>query len=186
LTSFATRAGARRRTPSGSISRFFAQCCDYSDTLLDRIGLDTARDGIAVIAVHGKGNLAKWRRLFTAYGIASYVIFDNDGDTDDKKKTKRRDALASVGVFEACDQDAYLSYSDLVVGPDFAVFGSNFEQVLRGLFADYVQLEEQGRKSGVDSKPFLAKYVAENVSENAVDGWNEIKGLADALRDLMP
>jgi len=63
---------------------------------LERTGLDTAKEGVAVIPVHGKGNLAKWYRLFTAYEIPCYVVFDNDGDTDDKKQVKRRDALLAL------------------------------------------------------------------------------------------
>ena len=60
---------------------------------LTKVGLDVAKRGIAIVPV-GEGNLAKWRRLFTAYGIPTFVIFDNDGKADDKQRVKRRDALA--------------------------------------------------------------------------------------------
>lgn len=49
---------------------------------LDKVGLQVTRDGIAIIPVHGVGNLAKWWRLFTAYQIPVYVIFDNDSSED--------------------------------------------------------------------------------------------------------
>jgi len=42
--------------------------------------------------------------------------------------------------------------------------------------------EEEGREFGVDSKPFLARYVAENIKMDKADGWNELKSLADSLR----
>src|SRR5262249_1205290 len=47
---------------------------------LAKRGLDVAKSGIAIISVHGKGNLGKWWRLFVTYGLPCYVIFDNDGD----------------------------------------------------------------------------------------------------------
>jgi putative ATP-dependent endonuclease of OLD family len=153
---------------------------------LDRVGLDTAKHGIAVIPVHGKGNLGKWRRLFDAYDIPCYVIFDNDGAADDKKKTKRRDALSALGVEDEGEQDAYIQYDDLLILEKFAVFGSNFEEVLRGKFPSYGHVEEEGRESGVDSKPFLARYVAENIKKDKADGWKEVKSLANSLRELLP
>lgn len=64
---------------------------------LRRAGFNTAKEGVAIIGVQGKGNLAKWRRLFTAFEIPCYIIFDSDGAADDKNGTKRRDVLAAVG-----------------------------------------------------------------------------------------
>lgn len=151
---------------------------------LERVGLDTAKEGVAILAVHGKGNLAKWWRLFTAYDIPCYVIFDNDGKADDKKGLKRRDALTALGVTDAGAQDGYLEYDDMLIDQQFAVFGTNFEEVLRTKFPKCEEVEQQGRDSGVDSKPFLARYVAENLKKDNSDGWSEMKSLANTLRDL--
>lgn len=57
----------------------------------EKCGLPVAKEGVAVIPVHGKGNLGKWRRLFMTYGIPSYVVFDNDVE-DDVSGNKRKDA----------------------------------------------------------------------------------------------
>ena len=151
---------------------------------LDRVGLETAKDGVAVIAVHGKGNLAKWRRLFTAYYIPCYVIFDNDGEADDKKGVKRRDALRAVGITEKADQDSWLGTDDVFVGEEVTVFGSNFEVGLRSVFPKYEELESKGRNEGVDSKPFLARYVAETLTLDNATGWKKMKELAKAIREL--
>jgi len=152
---------------------------------LDRAGLDTAKHGIAVIPVHRKGNLGEWRRLFDAYyDIPCYVIFDNDGAADDKKKTKRRDALAALGVVDEEEQDVYIDFEDLLIGERFAVFGSNFEEVLRAKFPMYEDVEEEGRESGVDSKPFLAR-CCRKIKEDNADGWKKMKSLADSLRELL-
>ena len=60
---------------------------------LETIGLDILEKGIAIISVNGKGNLAKWKRFFSAYKIPTFVCFDNDGKSKDKKGIKRKDAL---------------------------------------------------------------------------------------------
>ena len=152
---------------------------------LERVGLDTAKEGVAVIAVHGKGNLAKWWRLFTAYDIPCYVVFDNDGEADDKKGVKRRDALRAVGITKKEDQDSWLGTEEVFIGESVGVFGSNFEVGLRSVFPGYEDIETQGRKEGVDSKPFLARYVAGNLKSDKAEGWKKLKELAKALRDLM-
>ena len=152
---------------------------------LERAGLDTAKEGVAVIPVYGKGNLAKWYRLFTAYEIPCYVVFDNDGDVDDKKKVKRRDALVALGIDDEVTQDGYLEYDDMLVLGEFSVFGTNFEKVLRAKFQKYEELEKQGKEEGVDSKPFLARYVAHNLKKDKSEGWVEMKTLADNIRELI-
>ncbi len=152
---------------------------------LERTSLDTAKEGVAVIPVHGKGNLAKWYRLFTAYEIPCYVIFDNDGDADDKKQVKRRDALLALGIDDEETQDGYLEYDDMLVLGEFSIFGTNFETVLRAKFPEYEEIETQGKEEGVDSKPFLARYVAENLKKDKSQGWVEMKTLADSVRDLI-
>jgi hypothetical protein len=67
---------------------------------LARCKVIPARVGVGVIPVGGKGNLAKWHRLFSAYGIPTYIVFDNDGKSDDPAGAKRRDALRALGVAE--------------------------------------------------------------------------------------
>jgi putative ATP-dependent endonuclease of the OLD family len=151
---------------------------------LSRVGLDTAKEGIAIIAVHGKGNLGKWYRFFTAYDISSYVIFDNDGASDDKKGIKRRDALTALGITDGGHRDAYLSLTDMLIDEEVAIMGSNFEEVLRGLFPTYESVEQTGRNAGVDSKPFLARYVAEHIEKNDAPGWDHMQSLAAALKEL--
>ena len=80
----------------------------------------------------------------------------------------------------------HIEFDDRLIGEEIAAFGSNFEEVLRGKFPTYAEVEEEGRESGVDSKPFLARYVAENVKKDEADGWKEMKLLADNLRELLP
>lgn len=152
---------------------------------LNKCGLDVAREGISLTAVHGKGNLGKWRRLFVTYGIPCYVIFDNDG-TDDGDELKRQDALRSVGVEEARHHQ-YTRTADWINEADFSVFGSDFEVAFRQHFSRYVELEEQARRDGVDTKPFIARSVAERIERNENEaGWQKLDQLARMIRNKLP
>src|SRR5207245_11624741 len=111
---------------------------------LAKAGLEVAKEGVAVISVHGKGNLAKWRRLYEAFGIPSYIIFDND-PTEDSDRVKRRYALRAIGVADK-NQDSLIRATDWLIQDEFAVFGTDFETTLSAQFADYSELEEEARR----------------------------------------
>jgi len=64
---------------------------------LEKVGLDILKEGIDIISVGGKGELAKWWRLFTAYNIPCFVCFDNDA-TNDEQSNKRKDFLKTIGL----------------------------------------------------------------------------------------
>lgn len=141
---------------------------------LERVGCIVAKEGIAVIAVHGVGNLAKWWRLFSAYGIPTYVVFDNDSK-DDRAGAKRSDLLATLGVPE--DRHAgYMTTADWVIEDRFCVFGGDFELTMRaGFQPEYEVLEDDARALhgfGQDSKPLLARHVAQQLT---LDGFPEAR-----------
>jgi len=147
---------------------------------LEKCGFSNVKEGVAIIAVHGKGNLAKWRRLFLAYSIPTYCIFDNDSE-DDKTGEHRRDALRAIGIADA-SHDKCIKTTDWVVEPERSVFGADFEQALRQHFQGYQGLEAQVRKEGVESKPFVARQVAERMKRDQQDpGWTKLDTLAAAL-----
>lgn len=130
--------------------------------------VDTAKEGIDIIPVHGKGNLAKWVRLFTIYKIPVYVVFDND-DEDDNEGTHREDILNTLG--EANIQTA-LTEDDFVVRERYAIFGEDFEKCLRTLFSSqsYENLEHKAEtEMNIDTKPFKARYVANQLAHNWED-----------------
>lgn len=147
--------------------------------LLRKHGVELAKLGVAVVPVGGKGNLAKWWRLFGAYEIPTFVIFDNDSNEDGSGRF-RRDALTTIGV-DAVEQDELLGASALVVRPVLAVFGKDFEHTMRDLVPGYVHLEEQGRKVVGANKPLLARWVAERIELNG-----ELSALATAVTALAP
>jgi putative ATP-dependent endonuclease of OLD family len=159
-------------------------------TYLLRVGLDVVKDGIAVIPVYGVGNLAKWFRLYTAYGIPTYVVFDNDAKDD--ADARRRNDLFSALRLEQDVVRGLLDADTLMVDPIAAAFGGNFETTLRDLFgAGYEQLEadavENFGLTHEGSKPLIARYVAERIElQEASRAWRELRTLADAIRDALP
>jgi len=150
---------------------------------LEAVGLDTRREGIAIIPVQGKGNIAKWWRLFTAFEIPVYVIFDNDKDDDEDGK-KRRDILNTIGV---ANHNDFLKVTDIQIQNQFAIFGNDYETCMRNLFDHYSEYESQARDL-IDSgaKPFTARFVARKLADNGVigNGWDRMKELAMKIKCL--
>lgn len=151
---------------------------------LEKCGLIPSRDGIAIIPVGGKGNLAKWRRLFSAYEVPTFIIFDNDGRKDDRDGVKRRDALRAVGIPDDV-QDRYITAETWIIEDDFMVFGRNFEASLRDTFPDYRDLEAEARELGIDGKPFVARWVAEHLEPEDGPGWTQFRELAHTIGRLI-
>ncbi len=151
--------------------------------LLAKRGLQLDREGIAVIPVYGKGNLAKWYRLYRAYDIPCYIVFDNDV-TDDAEGSKRKDVLSALGVSEAEANEA-MATEEWIVAERYTVFGKNYETAMRKSFKNYSDLEDKARDAGVDTKPFVARWVAEQLDVNAEDsGWSSVDNMIKALRTL--
>lgn len=147
-----------------------------------RISFEHAQLGVAVVPVGGKGNLAKWKRLFEGYQIPCYVVLDNDPE-DDRTTSKRRDALSSLRVSTEA-QDGLLTSSDWLVESNFALFGADFERTLRDFFPQYSALEEQARGSGIETKPFVARWVAQRLPLDQSVGRSRLEAMVGAIRAL--
>jgi putative ATP-dependent endonuclease of OLD family len=154
---------------------------------LESTGLDTLKEGIAVIGVGGKGNLAKWWRLFTCYGIPIYVCFDNDGE-DDSSGIKREDALKALGI-DVDGIEAILAVEDWNISQKFCVFGKDFESTMRNSFGVYQDVEkEEQHRLGSSNKPIIARAVAERLissekSENDI-GWRKFSTLGIRIKRI--
>ncbi len=149
--------------------------------LLAKRALEVEKEGIAIVGTGGKGNLAKWCRLYEAYGIPSYLVFDNDPKDDDDGR-KRADALRAVGVRKE-DIPSLVDSDDWVVEDRYTIFGTEFETSLRAGFAQYAALEAQAVETGIDSKPFVARWVVERLKASSGDtGWLCVDKMVAALR----
>lgn len=140
--------------------------------LLRHQGVDVLRQGVAVIAVDGLGNLAKWYRLFSALGIDTYCIFDTDSDKTGADATqlaaKREDLLTALG--EDPTQSLVVPTSALLVTTRFAAFNPNFESACATLFGDaWLTAWADAKELVGDSKPLRGRYAAAQVADAASD-----------------
>jgi putative ATP-dependent endonuclease of OLD family len=156
-------------------------------TYFESIGLDTLKEGIAIIGVGGKGNLAKWWRLFTCYGIPIYICFDNDAE-DDSSGIKRADALKAIGI-DVVGIAEILTIDDWNISSKFCVFGKDFENTMTNSFQVYQDVEkEEKHRLGSSNKPIIARAVAERLisSERNEDdiGWRKFGILGKRIKRL--
>lgn len=151
---------------------------------LREVDFDVLTEGVEILGVGGKGNLAKWWRMFTLYGIPTYVIFDND-DNDDGDGSRRRDALRTLDV-DGDEINAVVGTDEWLIEEDYAVFGIDFEEALRDRFVGYEDLEDEAaERIGNNSKPFIARYVARQLEyEDSHPGWTKFEELAEAISNL--
>jgi len=149
---------------------------------LEKVGLDTLKEGIEVINVAGKGNLAKWWRLFTLYEIPTFVCFDNDSRKDGNGN-KRKDALKAIGIPEE-EIDELLTEEHWNINDNFCVFGEDFEATMRASFDEYEAIETDAKERLGDSKHIVAREVAHELEVNDDVGWEWFKSLAESIENL--
>jgi putative ATP-dependent endonuclease of OLD family len=130
----------------------------------ERLGFDPTEYGVEILGVGGKGNLAKWWRLFTLYKIPTFICFDNDFKKDDEKGFKRKDALKAIGIKDD-KLDGILGIDTWAISDRFCVFGTDFETTLKASFADYADIEKLTIEIlGSSSKNLIARETAKQIN----------------------
>lgn len=150
----------------------------------ERLGFDPTEFGISIIAVNGKGNLAKWWRLFTLFKIPTFICFDNDSKND-TKGGQRKDALKAIGIPEE-DLDGLLTVKDWNVSDGFCVFGVDYETSMTASFPDYSTIgKEKAEEFGTSSKHIVAKETAKSVDlESETEGNKRLLELIEKIKSL--
>lgn len=150
---------------------------------LKKVGYDTLKEGTEIISVSGKGDLAKWWRIFTLYGIPTFVCFDND-DSSDGDGNRRKDALKAIGIPEKQVGDL-LTIEDWNISDRFCVFGEDFEATMKASFSNYAELEETAKEELGKSKHIVAKAVADSLEfDEEETGWQKFIELTDKIEAL--
>lgn len=151
----------------------------------ERLGFDPTEFGIEIIGVGGKGNLAKWWRLFTLYKIPTFICFDNDAKTEDKDSSRRKDALKAIGISDE-ELEAVLSIENWSASDRFCVFGADFETTMRASFSDYIKIEKQTIETlGSNSKNLIARETAKLVDLQCdSEGKNQMNDLIERIKKL--
>lgn len=151
----------------------------------ERLGFDPTEFGIEIIGVGGKGNLAKWWRLFTLYQIPTFICFDNDYKKDDLSGFKRKDALKAIGIKDE-ELDEVLGVEKWSISNRFCVFGKDFETTMRASFVDYNEIEKRTEETlGSSSKNLIARETAKLVNlQDASDGKIQMTKLIEVIKKL--
>jgi len=156
--------------------------------LLERAGLDLLAHGIAIVPVEGVTNLAKWIRLYRAYEIPVYAIFDSDSDqasAHELAATVQADILMALGV-EPGEPELN---APIGVRATHAVIDPNFEGAIRHLFPnEYERLDAEAVAQVGRAKQLRARWIARNLPNPTADpnAWKWLCQLAEALAALVP
>ncbi len=151
----------------------------------ERLGFDPTEYGIEILGVGGKGNLAKWWRLFTLYQIPTFICFDNDIKTEDKDGSRRKDALKAIGIRDE-ELDSILGIDTWAISDRFCVFGTDFETTLRASFADYADIEKLTIETlGSSSKNLIARETGKLINLTVEsEGKNQMINLIELIKKL--
>lgn len=151
----------------------------------ERLGFDLTEYGIEVIGVGGKGNLAKWWRLFSLYQIPTFVCFDNDSKDDDSNGFKRKDALKAIGIQDE-ELNAILGTDKWTLSEKYCVFGADFETTMRASFTDYDKIENENKEIlGSSSKNLIARETAKSINlEQGIEGVTKFQQFIKLVREL--
>jgi putative ATP-dependent endonuclease of OLD family len=152
--------------------------------IFEGVGLDVLKEGIAIIGVGGKGNLANWWRLFTALKIPTFICFDND-DSDDRQGYKSKESLKAIGIQDDAIAEV-LTSRDWNINDSFCVFGQNYEVTMRATFSNYENIENEVKDELGNSKPIIARAVAKRLLEDnfVEEEWQTFREVALKINEL--
>lgn len=122
---------------------------------LKKAGCSFPKDGIEIIDCMGKSSITSFARLFKAYGIETFCLFDGDRGTmnDDLQVFCDIPNIVDTGSEFYCDSD-------------YGYFAKDYEDTLRSEIGYYIDLENNARNTyKLSGKPAVARYLAYQVTE---------------------
>lgn len=155
-------------------------------------GFDVLKEGVAVVPVSGVGNIAKWHRLYSSYGIPCFCVFDTDSNKTGRESNdlhdKRRDIMSAIGHDQQLANTDTQELTPLSVHDGYAMFEPNFEDAARQIFNEWSALEAIATRLVGDSKPLKARYAAQNISSASIeqDAIQLLDSLIDAISTQEP
>jgi len=128
------------------------------------LGYDLDRANVSVLHTDGKGSMDRLLRIFTAFGIPTYTVFDGDKNGDKGSTEKTQELLELLG--QPCPD---ISILETVVGEFFTVIDTNMDDILRREVPDFDELKAEITKLiGPHGKALDHKLVAANLREMAL------------------
>lgn len=117
-----------------------------------RAGFSPSAAGLEIVGCGGKGNIPSLYRLFTAFGIDCFCLFDGDVSRGNNKELAQLLGINSMN----------LGTPSFEVGSNYAYFSKDFETTVQNEIADYGVFESDARANyHISGKPAIARFVAE-------------------------
>jgi putative ATP-dependent endonuclease of OLD family len=146
------------------------------------LGYDLDANGVSIVNARGKLSLDAFYQLYTAFGIPTYVIFDNDRGGSDKDLERNERLLLMLGEEPVPEPDG-------IVTDNFAIVEGNFEKALSEHLNGIEHMKYEGliRHAssilGGDSKGLTARFIANRlVEEGFIPPF--IEKIVEAIRRL--
>ena len=146
------------------------------------LGYDFDANGVSVVNARGKLSLDSFYQLYEAFGIPTYVVFDNDRGGRRKEREHNARLLRMLGEEEETDPEG-------VVTDRFAVVEGNYEEAVRE-FLDRIEPKKYDKLAlwatavlGGESKGLRARFMTQKlVEEGLVPPF--VREIIEALRAL--
>lgn len=117
-----------------------------------RAGFSPSAAGLEIIGCGGKGNIPSLYRLFTAFRIDCFCLFDGD-----ESKCNNKELAGLLGI-----SSMNLGTSSFEVGGNYAYFSKDFETTAMNEIPDYGTYETSAKTYyRISGKPAVAHFVAE-------------------------
>ena len=117
-----------------------------------RAGFSPSAVGLEIIGCGGKGNIPSLYRLFTAFEIDCFCLFDGDVSRGNNKELAGLLGINSMN----------LNTPSFEVGVNYAYFSKDFETTTKDEIANYDVFESEARVNyHINGKPAIARFVAE-------------------------
>lgn len=129
----------------------------------EKAGFTMSAHGLDIVSCGGKTQIPSYARLFKAYGIECFCLFDADTKSGDNKEL-----MALLGISDINESCA------ITVGSNYSYFGKDFETTIREDISNYSEFELIARQVyKVSGKPAVAR-VAACLAETESDSINKI------------
>lgn len=156
---------------------------EYSLPIYARhLGYDFDANGVSVVNARGKASLDAFYQLYTAFGIPTYLVFDNDRDGSRAELQSNARLLKMLGETEVLEPEG-------VVCDGFAIIEGNYEDAMR-CYLNEIEPDKYERLSshasyvlGRDSKGLRARFMAQKLIEDDIVP-RFIEDIVAALRRL--
>jgi len=146
----------------------------------DALGYNFDTNNISVVHCDGKGQMDRMLRVFSGFGIPSYIWFDADKDDKDQ-------ADSTIGLLELVGNSVDgIQSVRTTVSDRYTVLEYDLETTLHDEISDYDELIKQASKElGRTGKPLKHRYIASQLKQRVDQGESAEAILPKTIREIV-